>query len=100
MLKQTPKKITLVINTTKSSLLRVTPKKFEDAKKITKEIVKGNALVLDISEMPKVEAIRFVDFITGALFTTGGKFKKITSKMYLIAPSQDVLDKFLPQLDV
>ncbi len=99
MLKQTPKKITLVINTTKSSLLDVTPKKFEDAKKITKEIVKGNALVLDISEMSKVEAIRLVDFITGSLFITGGKFKKIANKTYLIAPSQDVLNKFLSQFE-
>ncbi len=99
MLKQNPKKITLVINTSKSSLLNVSPKNFENAKAVVKEIVKGNALVLDITDMTKVEAIRLIDFVTGALFTTGGKFKKIATKTYLLAPSQDVLNKFLPQFD-
>ncbi len=98
MLKQSPKKISLVINLSKSSLINVSPTKFEDAKKITKEILKGNAVVLDIEEMSTVEAIRLVDFITGALFTTGGKFKKIANKTYLLAPSQGVLDKFKSEL--
>ncbi len=99
MLKQNAKKITLVINTSKSSLLNVSPRKFEDAKAIVKEILKGNALVIDITDMSKVEAIRLIDFITGALFTTGGKFKKIATKTYLLAPSKEVLNKFITQFE-
>ncbi len=99
MFKQSAKKITIVINTTKSSLINVSPTKFSDGKVIIKEILKGNALVLDITDMPKVEAIRLIDFITGALFTTGGKFKKIANKTFLLAPSPDVLNKFISQFE-
>lgn len=99
MLKSNAKKITLVVNTTKSSLINVSPRKFSDSKAVSKEILKGNALVVDIQEMPKVEAIRFIDFITGVLFTTGGSFQKIANKTYLLAPSKDVLNKFLPQFE-
>ncbi len=97
MLKKNAKKITLVVNTTKSSLLNVTPKKFSDSKAVAKEILKGNALVIDINEMPKVEAIRFIDFVTGVLFTIGGDFEKIANKTYILAPSKEILDKFSPQ---
>ncbi|MFV0494256.1 cell division protein SepF [Mycobacterium sp.] len=99
MLKQNPKKISLVINTSKSSLLNVTTSKFEDSKAIVKELMKGNALVIDINEMTNVTAIRMIDFITGSLFIIGGKFKKIANKTYLVAPSQTVLDKFLNQFE-
>ncbi len=97
MFKQNSKKISLVINTTKSSLINVTPTKYEDGKIIIKEILKGNALVVDVTEMPKAEALRFIDFVTGALFTIGGKFDKIATKTYLLAPSRDVLSKFNSQ---
>ncbi len=99
MLKSNAKKITLVVNTSKSSLLNVSPRKFSDSKAVSKEILKGNALVIDIQDMPKVEAIRFIDFVTGVLFTTGGAFEKIANKTYLLAPSKDVLNKFLPQFE-
>ncbi len=99
MIKTTTKKITLVIDTSKTSLINVAPRKFSDSKLISKEILKGNALVVDISEMEKVEAIRFIDFVTGVLFTTNGAFEKIANKTYLLAPSKIVLNKFLPQLE-
>lgn len=95
MIKQTSKKITIVINTSSSSLINVMPKKFSDSKLIAKEILKGNALIVDIKEMENVEAVRFIDFITGVLFTTKGSFKKIADKTYLLAPSKDVLNKFI-----
>ncbi len=97
MLKKNAKKVNLIINTTKSSLIKVSPKKFSDSKLITKEILKGNVLVVDINEMTKVEAIRLMDFTTGALFTIGGKFEKIANKTFILAPSQETLDKFTPQ---
>ncbi len=89
--------IKIVINTSQSSLINVSPTKFSDAKLISKEILKGNALVVDVNKMSSVEAIRFMDFITGVLFTTQGGFKKISDKIYLITPSKELIDKFLTQ---
>ena len=99
MIKKTSKKITITVNTSKSSLINVEPKKFSDSKLVAKEVIKGNALVLDINDMPKIEAIRFIDFVTGVLYTTNGAFKKVGFKTYLVAPSQEVLEKFLTQFD-
>ncbi len=98
MFNKNSKKISIVINTSKSTLSKVTPKKFSDSKAVAKEILKGNVIVIDLVEMEKVEAIRFVDFITGVLFTTGGAFKKIGTKSYLLAPSKELLNKFETQL--
>ncbi len=97
MFKQSSKKVSIVINTSKTSLINVSPKKYSDGKVIIKEILKGNALVMDVSEMDRAEVIRFIDFITGALFAIGGKFDKIATKTYILAPSKDVLDKFISQ---
>ncbi|NQX83428.1 MAG: cell division protein SepF [Mycoplasmataceae bacterium] len=99
MVKISRKKITIIINTSSSSLINVEPKKFFDSKLVAKEILKGNVLVVDINKMSKVEAIRFIDFITGVLFTTNGGFKKIANKTYLLAPSKKILKKFLPQFE-
>lgn len=91
--------IKIVINTSQSSLINVQPTKFSDSKLISKELLKGNALVVDVNNMTGVEAIRFIDFVTGVLFTTKGGFKKIANKTYLLAPSKDILDKFLTQFE-
>lgn len=99
MFKKSSKKTTIVINTSSSSLINVTPRKFSDSKIVSKEILKGNALVVDINDMPKIEAIRFIDFITGVLFTVNGGFKKVANKTYLLAPSKEVLEKFLTQFE-
>lgn len=91
------KKITIVIDISSSSLVSVKPKKFSDTKLVSKEILKGNVLVVDINDMEKIEAIRFIDFLTGVLFATNGSFKKVAEKTYLVAPSKELLEKFLPQ---
>ncbi len=89
--------IKIIIDTSSSSLINVTPKKFSDSKLVSKELLKGNAMVVDVSEMPSAEAVRFIDFITGVLFTTQGGFKKIGHKTYLLAPSKEILSKFMTQ---
>ena len=97
MYKKNKKEITIKINTSTSSLINVEPKKFSDSKIISKELLKGNALVIDINKMEKVDSIRMIDFITGVLFTTKGAYSKVAQKTYLIAPSQEILTKFSTQ---
>ncbi len=91
--------IKIVINTSQSSLINVSPTKFSDARLISKEIMKGNALVVDVNKMTGVEAIRFMDFITGVLYITQGGFKKLADKVYLVAPSKPLTEKFLTQFE-
>ncbi|BDU67566.1 MAG: hypothetical protein TYPL_2190 [Candidatus Tyloplasma litorale] len=97
MYKKSKNKLTIIINTSQSSLINVTPKKFSDSRLIGKELLKGNAIVVDINEMPSVESIRFIDFVTGLLFVTNGSFKKVAKKIYLLAPTSEILDKFSNQ---
>ncbi len=99
MAKKEKKQISIIINTKSSSLINISPKKFSNSKPIAKELLKGNALIIDLSKMEKVDSIRLVDFITGVLFTTNGSFKKIAPKTYLIAPSKHILEKFLTQFE-
>lgn len=99
MFKANKNSIKIVINTSQSSLINVSPTQFSDAKLISKEILKGNALVVDINKMSGVEAIRFIDFITGVLFTTQGGFKRLADKVYLLTPSKSLTEKFLTQFE-
>lgn len=99
MIKQGKKSVKIVINTAQSSLINVAPTKFSDAKLISKEILKGNALVVDVNGMKGVDAIRFMDFVTGVLFTTSGGFKKIGEKIYLLTPTKPLIEKFLAQFE-
>lgn len=99
MAKKSKKQISITIDISSSQLINVKPKSFSDSKIVSKEILKGNAIVIDIQDMERVEAIRFIDFITGVLFTTKGGFKKIASKTYLLAPSKELLEKFLTQFN-
>lgn len=91
--------IKIVINTSSSALINVKPTSFSDVRLISKEFLKGNVVVIDINSMKGVDAIRFMDFLSGVLFTTKGSFKNIGHKIYLLAPSKPLLEKFAVEFE-
>lgn len=98
MIKISRKDIKIIIDTRTTTLISVVPKTFKDGKTIARQLLKGNALVVDVSRMESTEAIRFIDFITGVLYTTNGKFKKVGEKTYLLAPSGEILNRYVSQI--
>ena len=98
MAKKSKNQISIIIDTKESSLVNISPTKFGDSKLMAKELLKGNALIVNLNKMKeKAETIRLIDFLTGVLFTTKGSFKKISNETYLVAPSKELLEKFLTQ---
>jgi cell division inhibitor SepF len=86
--------------TSPSQLIRFTPKTFRESKLIAAELKKDNVVIIDVSELPKLEAIRLIDFLSGILYITEGKYKKIVSKTYLLAPRENLLNKFDDELEL
>lgn len=82
-----------------SMLVRYTPTSFSETKDIAKELKNNNVVIIDISKLSKVEAVRMIDFVSGVLFAVGGKYKRLVSKTYLIAPNEKLLNKFDNELE-
>ena len=83
-----------------SKLIKFAPNSFAEAKVIASELLKHNVVVIDVSELSKLEAIRTIDFLSGTLLATKGKYKKLASKTYLLAPKEELLNAFDDELDI
>lgn len=88
----------ICINIENSKLIKFTPKQYLEAKTIGKELIAGNTIIIDLSNISKEDALRLIDFVTGILLVTNGKYKKLANKTYLLAPKQVLLDKYLAKI--
>lgn len=83
-----------------SKLIRFTPVQFSEVKKIVNELVNKNVVLLDITKISRPEAVRLIDFVSGALIVTDGKYKKVAPKTYLLSPSLSLLNAFDDELKI
>ena len=85
---------TLNISTSETKIIQIKPKSFIDGKNISKELLKGNIVWINISDVSNTEAIRIVDFLTGVLLVTKGTYKKASKKEYILFPTEKHLLKY------
>lgn len=68
------------------------PKCFDEAKDIADEIKQRMPVIFKVIEMEPEEARRVVDFVTGTAYGVNGIVRRITSGIFIAAPSNfDVL---------
>ncbi len=84
----------ICIDVKASKLIRFNPIEFKEVKIISNELILGNVVIVDLKDMPKEDTLRFIDTITGILMATKGKYKKLASKTYLLAPKPELLEKY------
>lgn len=78
------------------SLKVVKPKNYADGPEIADYLAAGSTVVLNIEGLDKMNAIRLIDFLMGAIHVLGGDMKSVTKTTLVFAPRnvgvQDVED--------
>ena len=77
-----------------ASLVTFTPQELAELRRISKQVLEGNAVLLDFSNTSKTLSIRIVDHISGLLMGIGGDYRKIAPKKFLVSRSKELSNKF------
>jgi cell division inhibitor SepF len=80
-------------------VILVEPTKYEDVLTIADHLQNRKAVVFNVQRLTREEAMRVVDFISGAIHIMNGSIKKVSSNAFLCALdnvdiSGDILEEF------
>ena len=64
----------------------VNPKEYKDATEIANLLMNGNTVLLNIESIAKDQAIRLLDYLSGAVHVAGGLMTKVSKTTIVIAP--------------
>jgi len=65
----------------------VHPRSYNDARAIGEAFREGTPVIMNLSDMDDADAKRLVDFSAGLIFGLHGAIERITSKVFLLSPS-------------
>jgi cell division inhibitor SepF len=68
------------------SLKVVRPKSYADGPDIADYLASGSTVVLNIESLDRMNAIRLIDFLMGAIHVLGGDMKSVTKTTLVFAP--------------
>ena len=64
----------------------VNPKGYEEAPEIANYLMNGNTVILNIEGMAREQAIRLLDYLSGAAHALGGLMTKVGKTTIVVAP--------------
>lgn len=64
------------------------PKSFEEAKACADSLLKGNGAVLNLHRLDRATAQRFIDFLTGCVYTLHGKIQMGGTNVVIVVPNE------------
>ena len=64
----------------------VNPKDYKDSVEIANLLMNGNTVLLNIESLAKEQAIRLLDYLSGAVHVAGGLMTKVSKTTIVIAP--------------
>lgn len=68
------------------------PRSYNDARRIGEDFRAGNAVIIDLTELPDSEAKRIVDFSAGLVFALRGSIERVTTKVFMLSPANSQFD--------
>lgn len=87
-----------VVNIHSSSQFKVVvmqPENFDDARDICDHLKNKKPVVINLEDLQKECAQRIVDFLSGAVYSLDGEIQKVSSGIFIIAPSNvDIMGEF------
>ena len=63
------------------------PNKFEDAQDICDHLKNRKPVVINLEDVDRDEAQRIIDFLSGSIFALDGNIQKVSTSIFLVAPS-------------
>ena len=67
------------------------PNSFSDGRNIGEALRTGNAVIMNCTEMKEDDRKRIIDFVSGLIFANGGSIERVSNKVFLLTPSQEVV---------
>ena len=81
----------------KVSLKLLQPKSHTEATFVTDKLKSGCIVLLDISQLTKDQARRFIDFLSGVAYVLGGEMIQTNKTTILVSPSGVDITGFAPE---
>ena len=72
--------------TTQLEVAVLQPQSYEDAREIADRLKSKRAVVINLEELSKEDAIKVLDFVSGVVYALEGDIQKVSSGIFLIAP--------------
>jgi cell division inhibitor SepF len=72
--------------TTQLEVVVMQPQAYEDSRDIADRLKGKKAVVINLEELSKEDAIKVLDFVSGVVYALEGDIQKVSSGIFLIAP--------------
>lgn len=72
--------------TTELEVAVLQPATYEDASEIADRLKSKKAVVVNLEDLTKEDAIKVLDFVSGVVYALEGNIQKVSSGIFLIAP--------------
>ena len=69
-----------------AALKIINPKGYSDASEIAGYLMNGSTVLLNIENMTREQAVRLIDYLSGAIFVLGGLMTKVGKTTIVVAP--------------
>ena len=69
-----------------AALKIINPKSYQDASEIATYLMNGSTVLLNIENMAREQAIRMIDYLSGATYVLGGLMTKVGKTTIVVAP--------------
>ncbi len=85
---QTMIKFPVSMNKASSEIKILTPKKYSDALHVTNMLKDDTCMILNFENLDKMNTKRFMDFISGTIYSLNGHMAKLGDNLVLITPER------------
>ena len=69
-----------------AALKIINPKSYQDASEIAGYLMNGSTVLLNIENMAREQAVRLIDYLSGATYVLGGLMTKVGKTTIVVAP--------------
>ena len=69
-----------------AALKIINPKSYQDASEIATYLMNGSTVLLNIENMAREQAVRLIDYLSGATYVLGGLMTKVGKTTIVVAP--------------
>lgn len=84
--KKNNSRVVNIAATTQLEVVVMQPQSYEDSRDIADRLKSKKAVVINLEELSKEDAIKVLDFVSGVVYALEGDIQKVSSGIFLIAP--------------
>ncbi|GAP00095.1 cell division protein SepF [Fructobacillus ficulneus] len=63
------------------------PKVYADSRAIASQVIEGDAVIVNFSQLDEEQAMRILDYIGGAVYAVSGSMERVGEKIFLLTPA-------------